>query len=118
MFGLLSGGVWLVNPAVVLPAGGGFGASTIPLTGCAVEGVGKEFSGTEFVTGAVDTVGETLLGLPSTLFPGCGMLGGVEGSVVVFEGVTFVAGSIAVGARFAGGAEPESGSSGSDSVAS
>ena len=69
-----------MNPAVVLPAGGGFGASTIPLTGCAVEGVGSEFNGTEFVTGTVEAVGETLLGLPKTLLSGCGMLGGVEGA--------------------------------------
>jgi hypothetical protein len=82
VFGLLSGGVWLVNPAVVLPAGGGFGASTIPLTGGAVEGVGKELNGTEFVTGAVETVGETLLGLPNTLFDGCGILGGLDGAEV------------------------------------
>ena len=87
VFGLLSGGVWLVNPAVVLPAGGGFGESTIPLTGGAVEGVGSVSRGTEFVTGAVETVGETLLGLPSTLFDGCGMLGGVDGAEFVVGGV-------------------------------
>jgi hypothetical protein len=45
------------------------------------------------VTGAVETVGETLLGLPSTLFDGCGMLGGVDGAEFVVGGV--VAGAAA-----------------------
>ena len=76
--------VWLVKLAVVLPAGGGFGASTIPLTGWAVEGVGNVLTGTEFVAGSVDGVGDTFVGLPSTLFAGCGMLGGVDAEGVVF----------------------------------
>ena len=80
-----------MNPAVVLPAGGGLGASTMPLTGGATEGVGSVFRGTESVTGAVETVGEMLLGLPSTLFNGCGMLGGVEGTA--FAGATLAAGA-------------------------
>ena len=84
IFALLFGGVCPVNPAVVLPGGGGFGASTMPLTGCAVDGVGSEFRGTEFVTGMVEAVGETLLGLPSTLFSGWGILGGVEGAGASF----------------------------------
>ena len=80
-----------MNPAVVLPAGGGFGASTIPLTGGAVEGVGSVFSGTEFVTGTVEAVGEMLPGLPNTLLEGCGMLGGIEGAALggAFAGSAF-----------------------------
>jgi hypothetical protein len=120
VFGLVFG-VWLVNPAVVLPAGGGFGASTIPLTGGGVEGVGSELSGTEFVAGIVETVGETLFGLPSTLFAGCGMLGGVDGGVDGAAG--FLAWPAAAGVALAigdeaGGAAPGSGISGSASVAS
>ena len=111
MFGLVFG-VWLVKPAVVLPAGGGFGASTIPFTGGAVEGVGNEFTGTEFVTGTVEAVGETLFGLPSTLFAGCGILGGVVGE----PGLAALpeAGFVVIGFV----APPANGSSGSDSVAS
>ena len=105
VFGLVFG-VWLVKLAVVLPAGGGFGASTIPLTGGAVEGVGRVLTGTEFVTGNVDGVGETLFGLPSTLFAGCGMVGGADGTwVVAVPGAP-------------GCAAPVNGSSGSVSVAS
>ena len=84
VFGLALGGVWLVKPAVVLPAGGGLGALTMPLTGGAVDGVGSVLIGTELVTGSVDAVGETLLGFPNTLLAGCGMLGEVEGGGVVF----------------------------------
>jgi hypothetical protein len=62
------------------------------------------------VTGAVETVGETLFGLPSTLFEGCGMLGGVEGTGAAF--------AVAAGAVCIGGMAPGSGSSGSASVAS
>ena len=111
VFGLLSGGVWLVNPAVVLPDGGGLGESTIPLTGCAVEGVGNVLIGTEFVTGAVETVGETLFGLPSTLFGGCGMLGGVEGALLAGGAIAVDVAGVACGV-------PGSGSSGSISVTS
>ncbi len=52
---------------VVLPGGGGLGASTMPAVGGAVEGVGSESSGTELVVGKVDAVGEVLAGLPFTL---------------------------------------------------
>ena len=111
-----------MNPAVVLPAGGGLGASTIPLTGGATEGVGRVLSGTEFVTGAVETVGEMLLGFPSTLFDGCGMLGGVEGTEAAFGAVAVAGAALAAGAEVCAwtgvGAAPGSGSSGSVSVAS
>lgn len=118
VFGLLSGGVWLVNPAVVLPAGGGLGASTIPLTGCAVEGVASVLSGTEFVTGRVDTVGDTLFGFPNTLFAGCGTLGAVDGAAGgVPEAAEGAPAGGAVGAGD-GGRAPGSGSSGSVSVTS
>ena len=60
------------------PGSGGFGASTMPLAGGAVLGVGMESLDTEFVTGNVDAVGEVLVGLPFTLLAGCGMLGGTE----------------------------------------
>ena len=111
--------VWLVKPAVVLPAGGGFGASTIPLTGCAVEGVGNVLAGTEFVTGSVDAVGETLFGLPSTLFAGCGMLGGLDGDGVVFGDVAAELIPVLTGcAGVEDGGAPGSGSSGSVSVTS
>jgi len=36
---------------VVLPAGGGLGASTMPLVDCAVDGVGTESRGCELVVG-------------------------------------------------------------------
>src|SRR5665213_603324 len=62
------------------PGGGGLGASTMPLAGGVVLGVGMVSIGTEFVTGNVDAVGEVLLGLPFTLLAGCGMLGGTEPS--------------------------------------
>ncbi len=52
---------------VVLPGGGGFGASTIPELDGVVEGVGRELIGTEFVVGSVDAVGDELLELPFTL---------------------------------------------------
>ena len=63
-------GVWDVKPAVVEVAGGGLGASTMPLTGGAVDGVGRLLTGTEWVAGSVEAVGETLFGLPSTLLAG------------------------------------------------
>lgn len=116
VFGLLLGGVWLVKPAVVLPAGGGFGASTIPFTGGAVEGVGNEFTGTEFVTGTVDAVGETLFGLPRTLFAGWGIAGEADGAALAAPPE-----AACVPAGFAAeedDAAPGSASSGSDSVAS
>lgn len=119
-FGFAFGGVWLVNPAVVLPAGGGFGALTIPVDGGAVEGVGSELNGTELVTGSVDAVGETLLGLPRTLLAGCGMTGGVEDGGVAFEVLVADAEIVPAAAGFAGaGCVPGgSGSSGSVSVMS
>jgi hypothetical protein len=114
MFGLLFAGVWLVKFAVVLPAGGGFGAFTIPLTGCAVEGVGRVLTGTELVTGRVEAVGETLVGLPSTLFGGCGMLAGVEGVGDVVAGTEAVGAAVCDCVTGCAG----SGSSGSVSVTS
>jgi hypothetical protein len=59
--------------AVSDPAGGGFGASTMPLVEGVVEGVLTASSGTELVVGSVDAVGEVLFGLPLTLLNGCGM---------------------------------------------
>lgn len=55
---------------VVLPGGGGLGASTMPGVEGVVEGVGTESSGTEWVVGSVDAEGEVLDGLPLTLFSG------------------------------------------------
>ena len=52
---------------VVLPGGGGFGASTIPEVDGVVEGDGIVSIGTELVVGKVDAVGEVLAGLPFTL---------------------------------------------------
>ena len=66
---------------VVLPGGGGFGASTIPEVDGVVEGDGIVSIGTELVVGKVDAVGEVLLGLPFTLFSGCGTLPGPDGVV-------------------------------------
>lgn len=107
-----------MNPAVVLPAGGGFGASTIPRTGGTVEGVGSVLIGTEFVTGSVDAVGDTFVGLPSTLSAGCGITGGDDGALVLVAGVP--TGAIATGTVRAGaGCAPAGkGSSGSLSYAS
>jgi hypothetical protein len=55
---------------VVLPGGGGLGASTMPEVEGVVEGVGIESRGTELVVGKVDAVGEVFDGLPFTLFKG------------------------------------------------
>jgi len=63
---------------VVLPGGGGFGASTIPELGGVVEGEGTESSGTELVVGKVEAVGEVLLELPFTSLAGGGMLPGPD----------------------------------------
>jgi len=65
---------------VVLSAGGGLGASTMPAVEGVVEGVGTESIGTELVVGNVEAVGEVLEGLPLMLFSGCGMLTGPEGT--------------------------------------
>ena len=62
--------------AVSEPAGGGLGASTMPLVGGVVEGVAMESIGTELVVGYVAAVGEVLLGLPLTLLIGRGSAGG------------------------------------------
>ena len=81
---LVASGLMLVVPGVPLgaplkaaavsdPAGGGFGASTIPSVEGVVEGVLTESSGTEFVVGKVEAVGDVLLGLPFTLLKGCGI---------------------------------------------
>lgn len=63
---------------VVLPGGGGFGASTMPEVDGVVDGAGTESSGTELVVGNVDAVGEVLDGLPFTLLSGCGIGCGPE----------------------------------------
>lgn len=117
---MLLGGVWLVNPVVVLPGGGGLGASTIPLTGCAVEGAGNVLIGTEFVTGNVDAVGETLFGLPSGLpvrlfciWPGLGGAGAAFGALAVGAEAT-----VAPVGCACEGCGPGRGSSGSVSVTS
>ena len=62
---------------VVLPAGGGLGASTMPEVEGVVDGVGTESVGTETVTGSVAAVGEVFVGLPFTLFKGWGILWGL-----------------------------------------
>ena len=54
----------------MLVAGGGLGASTMPEVEGVVEGVGIESSGTEWVVGRVDAVGDVFDGLPFTLFKG------------------------------------------------
>lgn len=59
---------------MVLPAGAGLGASTMPEAGGVVDGVGTESVETESVTGSVAAVGEVFVGLPFTLFKGWGML--------------------------------------------
>ena len=61
---------------MVLPGGGGLGASTIPEVEGVVEGVGTESSGTEWVVGSVDAEGEVFAGLPLTLLSGCGEFAG------------------------------------------
>jgi hypothetical protein len=63
---------------VVLPGGGGLGASTIPVLEGVVEGVGSELSGTELGVGSWDAVGDVLFSLPFTLLYGCGTLTGQE----------------------------------------
>jgi hypothetical protein len=63
---------------VVLPGGGGFGASTIPWLGGVVEGEGTVSNGTELVVGNVEAVGEVLLELPFTSLAGGGMLPGPD----------------------------------------
>ena len=55
---------------MVVPGGGGLGASTMPLEDGVVEGVGSVSVGTELVVGKVDAVGLVLAGLPLTLFMG------------------------------------------------
>jgi len=73
---MLSG---VLGALVVLPGGGGFGASTMPCAGCAaVDGVGIMSLDTEFVVGSVAAVGDVFDGLPSGLFNGWGTLGGME----------------------------------------
>ena len=72
-----------VVTGLTVPGSGGLGASTMPLTGGVVLGVGIESMGTESVTGSVDAVGEVFDGLPLTLFAGRGMLGGTEPGFVV-----------------------------------
>jgi hypothetical protein len=69
------------------------------------------------VTGTVEAVGETLFGLPRTLFAGWGIVGVVDGEL----GLATLSdtGSVPVGfTAGTGGAAPGSASSGSDSVAS
>ncbi len=54
----------------MLAGAGGLGASTMPEVEGVVEGVGIESSGTEWVVGRVDAVGDVFEGLPFTLFKG------------------------------------------------
>jgi len=55
---------------VVVPGGGGLGASTMPELEGVVEGCGRESVETELVVGKVDAVGLVLVELPLTLFRG------------------------------------------------
>ena len=55
---------------MVVPGGGGLGASTMPELEGVVEGCGRESVETELVVGKVDAVGLVLVELPLTLFRG------------------------------------------------